>query len=56
MKRIIIYSTAIAFSLSAYACTPNTGTQDQKDTVQGDTLDVNQGKGEGEVGEGVIGG
>lgn len=38
------------------SCEPNTGTQEGKEAVEGDTLDPREGEGEGEAGPEEIGG
>ena len=50
IRRLFIASLLIMFSFSA--CGPNQGTVEDKEAVKGDTLDVNEGQGEGPVGEG----
>ena len=39
-------------SASMTACKPDKGTVDEKEAVQGDSLNMREGKGEGPVGEG----
>lgn len=53
MKRILtIISILTLFSIG---CEPKKGTIEDKEAVKQDTVDPRQGKGEGEVGEGVYG-
>lgn len=52
MKKIL---TASAFAFLLMGCEPQQSTQDDKEAVKQDTVDPREGKGEGEVGEGVYG-
>lgn len=53
MKRIlVIISMLTLFSIS---CEPPKGTVEDKEAVKQDTVDPREGKGEGDVGEGVYG-
>jgi len=44
---IMIFTLGLTFS-----CAPDKGTVDEKEGVQGDSLNMREGKGEGPIGEG----
>lgn len=52
MKKLFIIMSLGALLVS---CEPKQGTVDDKDAVKGDSLNSTEGKGEGDVGEGVYG-
>lgn len=50
------YIIAILVVTGAFACEPNTGTEEGKEAVKKDTIDPREGDREGDVGDGEIGG
>lgn len=50
------YIIGILLIAGAFACEPNTGTEEGKEAIKKDTIDPREGAGEGDPGKGEIGG